>query len=86
MLTALRQLFLERTSQAMNGDGGRLQGLMSVRGVVENDLKWVMTTSGYVNESRGDENGKKNHAFKKTKILDHKYHVFPLLIFIKSLF
>ena len=43
---------------------------MDVRGIVENELKWVMITSGHKNESWGDENNNKNYACKKTKILE----------------
>ena len=46
-----RSTFLEGVSEAINGAGSSLQGLMHCRGVVENYLKWIMITSDYKNEN-----------------------------------
>ena len=43
----------------MNGAAGWLQGLMTARGVVESNLKFVIITSGNKNGGFGDENSKK---------------------------
>ena len=49
---------LEGISDTMKGAGGCLYGLMNVRGVVKNNLKWIMVTSDHNNESWSYENRK----------------------------